>query len=48
MRTDLWLRVTHQGLDAWLLFEFPRLYRQTAATLVSHPTRMQGPPLDSP
>ena len=44
MRTDLWLRVTWQGLDTWLLFEFPRLYRQTGTTLVAHPTRMEGPP----
>ncbi len=44
MRTDLWLRVTHQGQQAWLVFEFPRLYRQTGTTLVAHPTTMQGPP----
>ena len=48
MRTDLWLRVTHQGLHAWLVFEFPRLYRQTGTTLVAHPTRMQGPPAGIP
>jgi len=46
MRTDLWLRVTHQGLETWLLFEFPKLYRQTGTTLVGHPTRMKRPPAD--
>jgi hypothetical protein len=44
MRTDLWLRLTHEGLDTWLYFEFPRLYRQTGTTLVAHPTRAQRPP----
>ena len=45
MRTDLWLRVTWQGLETWLLFEFPRLYRQTGTTLVAHPMRMERGPL---
>jgi len=44
MRTDLWLRVTQQGREIWLLFEFPRLYRQTATTLVADPTSVPGPP----
>jgi hypothetical protein len=44
MRPDLWLRLTWQGLETWLLFEFPRLYRQTGTTLVAHPMRMEGPP----
>ncbi len=44
MRTDLWLRLTHQELEMWLLFEFPKLYRQTGTTLVAHPTRVKGPP----
>jgi hypothetical protein len=48
MRTDLWLRVTHQGLDTWLLFEFPRLYRQQGTTLVAQPTRTGGPPFGVP
>ncbi len=43
MRTDLWVRVTQHGLEEWLLFEFPRLYRQTGTTLVAHPTRMERP-----
>ena len=44
MRTDLWLRVTHHGAETWLLFEFPRLYRQQGTTLIAHPTRTGGPP----
>ena len=44
MRTDLWLRVAQQGREIWLLFEFPRLYRQTGTTLVAGPTSMPGPP----
>jgi len=44
MRTDLWLRVTHQGADIWLLYEFPRLYRQTGTTLEANAMRMQRPP----
>jgi hypothetical protein len=44
MRTDLWLRVTHRGLETWLLFEFPKLYRQQGTTLVAHPRKMKGPP----
>jgi hypothetical protein len=44
MRTDLWVRVRHQGLESWLLFEFPKLCRQTATTLVARPTRMERPP----
>ena len=47
-RTDLWLRVTQRGLQTWLLFEFPKLYRQTGNTLVSHPARMEGPPRGIP
>jgi hypothetical protein len=44
MRTDLWLRMTHRGLETWLLFEFPNLYRQRETTLIAHPMRMGGPP----
>jgi hypothetical protein len=44
MRTDLWLRVRHGGVDTWLLFEFPKLYRQTATTLARHATIVNGPP----
>lgn len=44
MRTDLWLRFAHGGLQTWLLFEFPKLYRQRGTTLIAHPTRMGGPP----
>jgi hypothetical protein len=44
MRTDLWIRLMHHGVEIWLLFEFPRLYRQTGTTLVADPTRMPGPP----
>jgi hypothetical protein len=44
LRTDLWLRVKHRGLEAWLLFEFPKLHRQRGTTLIAHPTRMGGPP----
>jgi len=44
MRTDLWLRLAHHGLETWLLFEFPRLYRQAGTTIVEHPTTMKGPP----
>lgn len=43
-RTDLWVRVTNAGTDVWLLFEFPKLYRQTGDRLVAHPQRMPGPP----
>lgn len=44
MRTDLWLRVTLGARDAWLLFEVPRLYRQTGTSLVAHPVRVEKPP----
>jgi hypothetical protein len=43
-RIDLWLRMTLQELEAWLLFEFPKLYRQKQTTLTAHPTRMKEPP----
>lgn len=48
MRTDLWLLVSHRGVEAWWLFEFPRLYRQQGTILVAHPQRMGGPPSDIP
>lgn len=44
MRTDLWLRVRHGGRELWLLFEFPRLYRQTGTRLEAAPEEMSGPP----
>jgi len=44
MRTDLWLRVRHQRVDTWLLFEFPSLYRQHGTLLIAHPVRVDGPP----
>ena len=44
MRTDLWIRVTHRGVESWMLFEFPNLYRQTVTTLTAHPIRMENPP----
>ena len=44
MRTDLWLRVQQHGLETWLLFEFPKLYRRQGTTLIARPTRMAGPP----
>lgn len=47
-RIDLWLRVTHRGAETWLLFEFPKLYRQKGTTLTAHPTRMDGPPAGIP
>jgi hypothetical protein len=43
-RTDLWLRMTHQGRETWLLFEFPKLYRQQGTLLEAHPMKMNGPP----
>ncbi len=46
MRTDLWVRVTDGTRETWLLFEFPRLYRQEGTTLIAHPTVMGGPPGD--
>lgn len=44
LRTDLWLRVTQGGQVTWLLFEFPKLYRQQGTRLIAHQIRMQGPP----
>jgi hypothetical protein len=44
MRTDLWLTVTQGGVETWLYFEFPKLYRQQATTLISHPNKAHGPP----
>jgi hypothetical protein len=44
MRTDLWIRLTDRGLDSWLLFEFPKLYRQEGIKLSAGPHRMPGPP----
>ena len=44
MRTDLWLRVTRDGSDVWLLFEFPKLYRQAGDTLTARGMEMPGPP----
>jgi len=46
MRTDLWLRVTQRGEEIWMLFEFPRLYKQTVTTLVAGPIKVTGPPRD--
>ncbi len=46
MRTDLWVRVTVRGAETWLLFEFTRLYRLQATTLVARATRVAGPPAD--
>jgi hypothetical protein len=46
MRTDLWLLVTLRGHETWLLFEFPRLYRLQATTLVAQAARVGGPPSD--
>lgn len=44
MRTDLWVRIRKAGGDVWLLFEFPKLHRQDARTLVAHGSNMPGPP----
>jgi hypothetical protein len=44
MRTDLWLRVTHRARHLWLLFEFPKLYRQAGTMLVAFPTRTETAP----
>ena len=44
MRTDLWLRFVHAGLETFLLFEFPKLYRQTGTTLIAQPIKVSGPP----
>lgn len=46
MRTDLWLRVARQDQEIWMLFEFPRLYKQTETTLVAGPITVNGPPRD--
>lgn len=43
-RVDLWLRVTHQGQETWLLFEFPRLYKQQGTSLEADPMKASGPP----
>ena len=44
MRTDLWLRVANSGLETFLLFEFPKLYRQSGTILVAHPVKMDRLP----
>ena len=44
MRTDLWLRFVHSGEETFLLFEFPKLYRQTGTTLIAEPVKVSGPP----
>lgn len=44
MREDLWIRVTHRGLQTWLLFEFPKLYRQQGTTLIGYRSTMASGP----
>ena len=44
MRTDLWLRLTHVGVETFLLFEFPKLYRQAGIMLTAQPMKVSGPP----
>lgn len=40
MRTDLWVRIG----ETWLLFEFPRLYRQQGTSLTGDAIVASGPP----
>ena len=44
MRTDLCLHVLHRGVESWLLFEFPKLYRQQGTTLAAKPLTIDRPP----